>query len=299
MLRAAVVPGKVGDERRGRPLPGLGRRRGQDQDAADGQPTGGQSHQPIALVGVQPLHRPGEDDGPEGLLGHHLEVVEDRLGPDVQAPLDAGLDRRLAGLHPVGVDARPHQRLHERPVAALPVEHPAAHALDGIDGGRGPPRRTRVDGGYGRLRQLRGRHAVDRRLENLDVVDHQVQHPRHRPGEPHDLVDDEVHVPAGRLADQPLDVDAHRLVGQDGDGRVHEGGPVHQGQRLAEPRLPLHAHGGEFEEQLVELTLETGRQVARGPPPLDLGVDVGHHLGQVLGSAGGVEGLRMQCGGGG
>ena len=37
----------------------------------------------------------------------------------------------------------------------------------------------------------------------------------------------------------------------------------------------------ELEEQLVELGLEAGRQVARGPLAPHLGVDLGHHLVEV------------------
>ena len=281
--------GQVGDERGSRALPGLGCHRLQDQDTTDGQATGRQPHQSLAIVGVQPLDRPTEDDGSQGLLGHHLEMVEDGLGSDVQAALYPRLDRRLARIDPVGIDPRTHQRLDQGPATALDVEHPAAGAANRIDGGGRPPRSAGIDEGNRRFGQLRCPHRVDRRLQVLDVVDDQVQHARDRPGKPDDLVDDEVHIPAGRLADQALDVHADRLVGQYRHGDVHVGRAVDQCQRLAEPRLALHAHRGELEEQLVQFAFESGRQVARGPSPLDLGIDLGHHLGQIPGPACGIE----------
>ena len=94
-------------------------------------------------------------------------------------------------------------------------------------------------------------------------------------------MDDEADVPAHRLADQPLDGTPHRFFGLDRDGDVHIGGPVHQGQRFAEPGPALQSHRRELQEQLVQLPFETGGEIARCPPAPDLGIDVGHHLGHV------------------
>ena len=79
-----------------------------------------------------------------------------------------------------------------------------------------------------------------------------------------------------------LTVAPHRLFRRDGHGHVDIGGPVHQGQGLAQAGLALQPHRRELEEELVELALQTRREVTRGPAPPDLGVDLGHHLVQVL-----------------
>jgi hypothetical protein len=124
------------------------------------------------------------------------------------------------------------------------------------------------------------------------VIDQDVEHPGHRPGELHDLVDDEAHVPIDGLADRPLDVAPHHLLGLDGDRDVDICRAVDQGEGLAEARLAVQADRGELEEQLVELLLEPGGKVARCPPPPDLGVDLGHHLVEVLRATFGVDRVR-------
>ena len=72
-----------------------------------------------------------------------------------------------------------------------------------------------------------------------------------------------------RGAGGPFRLDRH-------DG-VDERRGVHQAQRLAQVSAP-HADGRVGEEELVELALEPGRQIARGPAQPHLLGDLGHHL---------------------
>ena len=120
------------------------------------------------------------------------------------------------------------------------------------------------------------------------MVDHHVQHPRDRPGELDDLVDDEAHVPAEPLADEPLDVGAHHLLRLDRHGDVDVRTPVDQRKRLPEAGAAVETDRGELEEQLVELAFETGGEIPRGASPPDLGVDLGHHLVEVADPLGGI-----------
>ena len=215
-------------------------------------------------------------------------MAEHRLGPHVQSPLDGRLDHRLGGIHPVGVDAAgqqcltrlplPHSACSTRPVTPdMAATAVADHQLE-----------PGIDLGDRAGRQLGGPLRVDRSLQVLHVVDDHVEHAGHRPGELDDLVDDEADVPAHRLADQPFDETPDELLRLGGHGHVHVGRTVHQGQGLAEPGPAMQPDRRELEEQLVELALEPGREIARGPPAPDFGVDFGHDLGQVLGPGRGV-----------
>ncbi len=72
-----------------------------------------------------------------------------------------------------------------------------------------------------------------------------------------------------RGAGGPFRLDRH-------DG-VDERRRVHQTQRLAQVS-PAHANGRVGEEELVELALEAGRQIARGSAQAHLLGDLGHDL---------------------
>ncbi len=60
-----------------------------------------------------------------------------------------------------------------------------------------------------------------------------------------------------------------RALGLDGHHRVDEGDGVDHAQGLAQVAAPA-GHRGVGQEELVELALELGRQVARGPAEPDL-----------------------------
>ena len=66
-------------------------------------------------------------------------------------------------------------------------------------------------------------------------------------------------------------------LGLDGHHGVDEGGGVDHPQGLAQVAAAT-GHRGVGQEQLVELALELGRQVARGPAQAHLLGDLGHHL---------------------
>ena len=146
---------QVADQVRCSRHPRLGRGRVDHQHPVDGQARRGQAHQPVPLVGMEPLDRAAQHHPRQGLVGHHLEVVEHGLGPHVQTPLDGRLDDRLGGVHAVGVDTGGAQGLDQAAVAALGMQHPAGDPGQGGHRGPRPPARTRVDLGHRHWRAAR------------------------------------------------------------------------------------------------------------------------------------------------
>ena len=59
----------------------------------------------LALVRTEPLHRTGDHDAPEGLAGHHGEMVDHPFRPHVEPPVEGRLERQVRRVDPVGIDA--------------------------------------------------------------------------------------------------------------------------------------------------------------------------------------------------
>ncbi len=245
---------------------------------------------------MEPLHRSTQHDPRERLAGDHLQVVEGRLRPDVEATVERSVERRLIPVHAVRVDPRVAQGRHELALAAFGVEDAASDPRTGGEGFRPPPLRPGSRTGYRARRQSGGAVGGCGRLEVLDVVDDDVEHARHRPGELDDLGDDEPQVPRERLADRTLHEPADRLVRRCRHRDVDIGSTVDQRERLAESRLPVESDRGELGEELVELALESCREVPGRPSPPDLGVDLRHHLCEVGGVVGRCDRATFACG---
>ena len=91
------------------------------------------------------------------------------------------------------------------------------------------------------------------------------------------LVGDPPDVPEEEGAHALLHEGARGALGLDRHDGVDEGGGVDPAQRVAQVTAPAR-HGRVGEEELVELALELGREVARGAAQADLLRDLRHHL---------------------
>ena len=207
--RAGGPTSRGGAGGRGRgPAPPAGRRPPRPRARWSGAPasrrrpagTPSRSSRPLALVRAQPLDRAGQHDPAQGLVGDHLEVVERPTRPA----------RRPPGRGPArgpGPTDRPRRRRRRPPAAPRPARRrrsrPPPPARSPRPGPRRRPAPTRSCPGRSPGTAPAGRSGdpvgLDGRLEVLDVVDHDVEHPRHRPGELDDLGTMKFDVPAEPL----------------------------------------------------------------------------------------------------
>ena len=132
------------------------------------------------------------------------------------------------------------------------------------DGGLDPPGVRPVQ--RRELDHAGARDALDLHLalELLQAVVDDVQGAAHRGGRLAHLVGDPPDVPEQQRPHALLDDRAGGALGLDRHHRVDEGGGVDHPQGLAEVAAAA-GHRRVGQEQLVELALELGRQVARGP----------------------------------
>ena len=131
----------------------------------------------------------------------------------------------------------------------------------------------------GELDHAGGRHALALHLalQLLEAVVDDVQGAADGGGRLAHLVGEPSHVPEEERPHALLDDGTGRALGLDGHHRVDEGGGVDHAQRVAQVAAPAR-HRRVGQEELVELALQLGGQVARGAPQPDLLCDLRHDL---------------------
>ena len=131
----------------------------------------------------------------------------------------------------------------------------------------------------GELDHTGGRHALALHLalELLQAIVDDVQGAAHGGRRLAHLVGEPAHVPEEERPHPLLDDGTGRPLGLDGHHGVDEGGGVDHAQRVAQVAAPP-GHRRMGQEELVELALELGGQVAGGAPQPDLLGDLRHDL---------------------
>ncbi len=131
----------------------------------------------------------------------------------------------------------------------------------------------------GKLHDTGGRHALALHLalELAKTIVDDVQGAAHGGCRLAHLVREPTHVPQEERTHPLLDDGAGRPLRLDGHHGIDEGGGVDHPQRVAQVTAPP-GHRRMGQEELVELALELGRQVAGRSPQTDLLGDLGHDL---------------------
>ena len=195
---------------------------------------------------MEPLHRAAQHDSGQCLVGHHIEVARGPTRPGHRDPDRGRSSTSWSGrVHPVGIHSGGNQLVEQGAVSAVGVQHPAGDARSAR-----PPRPSTHQPCQDRATgpALSGRSGIRwaataaSRSSTWSTTTWNIRETAQA-----NLTiwwTMKLDVPADGLADQTLDVAAHRLLGVDGHGHVDVGGPVHQGQGLAQPGLSRAARPG-------------------------------------------------------
>ncbi len=229
-------------------------------------------HQPTQRVGADGVQMRG------AVVDTHFEAAGQR-----------GLGDRCVRLDPVRVDTRAHQSREQCAVAALDDRDPPRAAAQRL-GHVVLPDRVVAMGDHPRADAPGASRVAGDVLELDDASAQQPQRGVDRGGQRGDLLGEPDVVPAEQFRHDALDDAERGAVRRDRDHRVDDHeilGPFERGVEVV-----AHLGGRESIEKPVELALEAGRVLARGPARPDLRLDLGRQLVDVDVVVGHVRSLR-------